>query len=457
VQHEHAVREALGARRPPLWLVIAAGGTIAAISLGVRSTFGIFLDPIADTVGSGRGAIGLAIAIQNLIWGLSQPIAGAVSDRFGAARTIAVGTVLWSLSMVLLSTATSTGMVLLSGGFLSGLAVGAASFSVILSSVGRMVSEERRAFTLGVISAVGSLGQFVLIPIAQRIIDGSSWQDAAVALAVIAAAALVFTPLIRGRAADFPDPRAATETPRTLREEFGRALSHRSYLYLCAAFFVCGFHVTFIGTHLPAYVGDIGQTTSTGSSALALIGLFNVFGSLAAGVLGSRFSNTKLLAGIYGLRAVVISAFMLLPAGSGLTLAFAVAIGTLWLATVPLTGAIVAKQFGTTHSGALFGVVFLGHQMGSFIGAWVGGEVADATGSYVSMWWIAALLGVGATVLHLLIDEGPAPDEPVTRRGPRLAPAALALIIVVGGATATIERDDTAADPLWCHLATLGV
>ena len=265
--------------------------------------------------------------------------------------------------------------------------------------------------------------------------------------------ALVFTPLIRGRAADFPDPRAALEAPRTLSQEFRRAFAHRSYLYLCAAFFVCGFHVTFIGTHLPAYVGDIGQSTSTGSTALALIGLFNVFGSLTAGVLGSRFSNTKLLAGIYGLRALVISAFMLLPAGSGLTLGFAVAMGSLWLATVPLTGAIVARQFGTTHSGALFGVVFLGHQMGSFIGAWAGGEVADATGSYASMWWIAALLGVGATVLHLLIDEGPAPEEPIARRGPRLAPAALALVIVFGAASAAVTQDDAAPAPLWCHLA----
>lgn len=442
--------------RPPLWVVVVSGGLVAAISLGVRSTFGVFLDPIAETVGSGRSAVALAVAVQNLMWGLTQPLAGAVSDRFGAARTIAVGVCLWCVSMVLMSTATTTGMVLLSGGFLAGLAVGAASFSVILSSVGRMVSAERRSFTLGVISAVGSLGQFVLVPIAQSRIDASSWQTTAVILAIIALTAIVFTPALRGKASDFPDPAAAGAPARTLAQEFRRASSNRSFQYLNIAFFVCGFHVTFIGIHLPAYVGDLGQPTSSGSRALALIGLFNVFGSLAAGALGSRFSNTKLLAGIYGLRAVVIMAFIVVPPSTTATLIFAVAIGTLWLATVPLTGSIVSRQFGTTHSGALFGLVFLSHQLGSFIGAYVGGEVVDRAGSYDLMWWTAVVLGVVATVMHLLIDENPVPDEPTTSGGLRLAPAAIVLVLGLGIFSAVMQPSASEAAqgplPLYCHL-----
>lgn len=420
------------ARRIPIWAVVAAGGVIAAISLGVRSTFGLFIDPIADTVGSGRAAISLVIAVQNLIWGLSQPLAGAVSDKFGAARTIALGVVLWCLSMLLMSTAGSEGMVLLSGGVLGGLAVGAASFSVILSSVGRMVAPERRAMTLGIISAVGSIGQFILIPITQRILDRSSWQDAAVVLAVIAATAIVLTPALRGKAADFPDLSHTAAPDRTLRQEFRRATSNRSYQYLNAAFFVCGFHVTFIGTHLKPYVNDLGQSGATAANALALIGLFNVFGSLAAGSLGSRYSNTKLLAGIYGMRAVVIAIYLFVPASANATIIFGIAIGMLWLATVPLTGAIVTMQFGTAHAGALFGLVFLSHQIGSFIGAFVGGWIADSTGSYAVMWWIAVALGVIAMAFHLGIDEGPVPEEPETRGGIRLAPATIVLLLGFG-------------------------
>lgn len=444
-------------RRLPIWAVVVAGGAVASISLGVRSTFGVFLDPIAETVGSGRGAIALAVAIQNLLWGLTQPLAGAVSDRFGAARTIALGIVLWCASMLLLSTATTPGMVLVSGGFLAGLAVGAASFSVILSSIGRMVPAEKRTLTLGVVSAVGSLGQFVLVPLAQSRIDATSWQTTAVILAIIALTAIVFTPALRGKAADFPDLSAPHAAPRTLGQEFKRATSNRSFQYLNAAFFVCGFHVTFIGVHLPAYVGDLGQPTSSGSRALALIGLFNVVGSLAAGVLGSRYSNTRLLAGIYGLRAVVISVFVLVPASTTTTLLFGVAIGTLWLATVPLTGAIVSKQFGTAHSGALFGLVFLSHQIGSFIGAYVGGEVVDRVGSYDLMWWTAVVLGIAATGMHLMIDESPVLDDDVPPQSKvRLAPAAIVVVLGLGIFSAVMHPAVTEAAegplPLYCHL-----
>ncbi|MEM7287578.1 MAG: MFS transporter [Actinomycetota bacterium] len=447
--------------RLPLWAVIAAGGAITAISLGVRSTFGLFLDPVIESLDTDRGTFALAVAIQQVVWGLSQPVAGAISDRYGAARTLAGGTILYFVAMVLMSTAESTGMLLLSAGFLTGLSVGAASFAVVLSAVGRMVEAERRSMALGIVSAVGSLGQFVLVPVARNRIDATSWEDTAVLLAVIALAAIVFTPAIKGRAADFVTADAGSDpSARPLRAELRRAAHARPYLLLNGAFFVCGFHVTFIATHLPSYSEDLGQSGSAASTSLALIGLFNVFGSLAAGWLGARHSKTRLLAGIYALRAVVITAFVLLPASGTSTIVFGAAIGVLWLSTVPLTSAMVTEQFGTAHSGTLFGIVFLSHQVGAFGGAWIGGELADATGSYDSSWWIAVGLGVLAMVLHLLITEGPVPEPPpVGEGGVRLAPTAAAVAVVGLGVVAALHvaaADDAVAlddvRPAYCVL-----
>ncbi len=417
--------------RRPLWLVIAAGGVITAISLGIRSTFGLFLDPVVETLGTDRGTFALAIAIQQIVWGLSQPVAGAVSDRFGAARTLAAGSVLYAVALVLMSTASGTGMLILSAGFLTGLSVGAASFAVVLSAVGRMVPPTRRPMALGIVSAVGSLGQFVLIPIVRARIDASSWESTAVVLAVVAVSAAVFAPAVRGRAADFVTADVTSDpAARPLRTELRRAARARPYLLLNGAFFVCGFHVTFIATHLPSYSEDLGQAGTAASTALALVGLFNVFGSLAAGWLGVRYSNTRLLAGIYGLRALVITTFMLVPASGGLTIVFGAAMGVLWLSTVPLTSAMVTTQFGTAHAGTLFGIVFLSHQVGAFAGAWMGGELADATGSYDSSWWIAVALGVMAMLLHLMITDGPVPDAPPATGPVRVAPAAAAVVLV---------------------------
>lgn len=436
-------------RRPPLWVVIAAGGAITAISLGVRSTFGLFLDPVVDSLGTDRGTFALAVAVQQIVWGLSQPVAGAISDRYGAARTLAGGTGLYAVALILMSTADSPGLLILSAGFLVGLSIGAASFAVVLSAVGRMAPPNKRSMALGIVSAVGSLGQFVLVPITRASIDATSWESTAVVLAFVALAALIFTPFVKGRSADFAtgdptsDPRA-----RPLRAELRRAAHARPYLLLNGAFFVCGFHVTFIATHLPSYSEDLGQAGSAASTALALIGLFNVFGSLAAGWLGARYSNTRLLAGIYFLRAVVITGFMLVPASSASTVVFGAAIGVLWLSTVPLTSAMVTEQFGTAHSGTLFGIVFLSHQIGAFAGAWIGGELADATGSYNSSWWIAVGLGLMAMVLHLLITEGPVPDPPpVGRAGVRIATtgAAVGALLVLSTMVPVLLADDDEA------------
>lgn len=435
--------------RLPLGLVVAAGGVITAVSLGVRSTFGLLLEPIADGLATDLGPISLAIAVQNLVWGVSQPVAGAVSDRHGAARTLAGGGLLYAVAMFLMSTAGGSGMVLLSGGFIAGVAIGAASFAVVLSAVGRMAPPEKRSMMLGVVSAIGSLGQFVMIPAARWMLDSGSWERTAVILGGICLLVVAVAPAMRsmsivGDALD-GEPDEAEPTRPDLRADLRRARHSRSYLLLNAAFFVCGFHVTFIGVHLAGFVDDVGLSASTASTALALIGLFNVFGSLLAGYLGQRHRLTLVLAGIYGLRAVVIAAYVLAPTTTASTIVFAMAMGVLWLSTVPPTGAIVTQMFGPANAGALFGIVFFSHQLGSFIGAWMGGELVDATGSYLTMWWIAVGLGIWAMVLHLFIDERPAPDPPETAGGLRLAPAGLSLLLVVAGFSAALSARVPAA------------
>lgn len=408
----------------PIWAVITFGGLLTAMSLGIRSTYGVFLDPVVESVLDGvQGPWGIAIAVQSIMWGLSQPVAGAISDRYGGAVTFTGGIGLYTLSLVLMSMATGPTMIILAGGVLSGIAVGAASFAVVLSAVGRMVSEERRSMALGVVSAVGSLGQFVFVPLARVLIDRLSWQETFVIFAVVSAATVVLTPSLRGSARrHFPEP-AATANGRTLTEELRRAAQARPYLLLNAAFFVCGFHVTFIGAYLPRYGEDLGHAGAA-TTALALVGLFNVFGSLAAGALGGKYSKTKLLGGIYAARAIVIAIYILMPASPASTLIFGGVIGLLWLSTVPLTSGMVTEQFGTTHSGALFGIVFFSHQLGAFGGALGGSWAHDRYGSYELIWWIAVALGVFALAVHMLIEEGPIPDPPPAATGGRgLLPA----------------------------------
>ena len=441
----------------PIWVVITVGGVLTAVSLGIRSTFGVFLDPVVEGVLDGvQGPWGIAIAVQSIMWGISQPIAGAVSDRYGGAITFAGGTVLYAIALLLMSTAQSAFMVIFAGGFLTGIAIGAASFAVVLSAVGRMVSPARRSMALGVVSAAGSMGQFILVPLARVLIDRWSWQDTFVAFAVIAAVTIVLTPSLRGSATrHFPEP-AETATDRTLRQELRRAARAKPYLLLNAAFFVCGFHVTFIGAYLPRYGEDLGHK-GTATTALALIGLFNVFGSLAAGALGGKYSKTKLLGGIYAARAFVISVYILLPAEPVFTLLFGAAIGLLWLSTVPLTSGMVTELFGTTHSGALFGIVFFSHQLGAFAGALGGSWAHDRYGSYDLVWWIAVALGVAGLLIHMSIEEGPIQDPPLaTVRAGDLVPAGgLASVMLVIGIGAVLLPALSASDNIdgllgWC-------
>lgn len=436
--------------RPPFWLLLSAGSVITALSLGVRSTFGLFLDPVIESIGTGRGAFALAVAIQNLVWGLSQPLAGAVADRFGSARVLAVGAVIYSIGMMLMAGADTSGGLYLSAGFVVGLGTGAASFAVVLAAIGRMAPPERRSLALGVATAMGSVGQFVLVPTVQRLIDSSGWEIAAVVLGVVILAVILFAPGLRGRAADqasSADGQPVDVVP--LRVELRRAAHSNSYRMLNLAFFVCGFHVTFIATHLASYAEDVGQTRAIAASALALIGLFNIAGSLTAGALGGKYSKSKLLSIIYASRALVIAGFVLIPSSATTTLVFGGLIGLLWLSTVPLTSGIVASQFGTAHTGTLFGIVFLSHQLGAFVGAWMGGTLADRTGSYDPVWWIAVGLGVLAALLHLRIDEGPQPEPPPllqVNTGPASGMAAVVLITATTAGLSLAASQATADD-----------
>lgn len=455
-------------------MVLVAASAITAISLGVRSTFGLFLGPITEALHTNRAGFALAIAIQNLVWGIAQPVAGAIADRFGAARVLAVGGLLYTIGVGLMANARSTLGFDLGGGVVVGLGLAAASFAVVLASVGRLAPPERRTWAMGVATAAGSMGQFILVQVVGRL-DADQWRTALAVLATLTATiALVCIPLRGGRNPATANPGAAAtgalavET-ETLRHALRRALHHRPYLLLVAGFFVCGFHITFIGTHLPAYLNDVGLARADGTRALSIIGLFNIAGSFAAGWLGMRHSKAKLLAGIYAIRALAIVGLVVTPHTSANAIIFAALIGTLWLATVPLTSGIVVGHFGVTHAGSLFGLVFLSHQVGAFVGVWYGGKLADSVGSYNPVWWIAAVLGVVAMVVHLFIDESPAPLEPAAPSGrvgrSLLRPITGTAVVLLVAALAFMGRDVARAGgatvgvvssnaPLFCPLHT---
>jgi MFS family permease len=369
--------------------------------MGIRHGFGLWLTPVTVERGWSRETFAFALAVQNLAWGIAGPMTGALADRFGAFRVLLVGGVLYALGLVVMGLA-STGLAFLGGtGLLLGAAQSGTTYAVIYGVIGRNVAADKRSWAMGITAAAGSFGQFLMVPIEGGLIAAFGWQEA---LFILACAALMILPLALGLREPRHEsaPGAATQSMgAALREAFG----DRSFLLLTAGYFVCGFQVVFIGVHLPSYLKDHGLTPGVATTALALIGLFNVFGTYTAGELGGRLPKKYLLSGIYTLRSLAIVAFVLTPLTPTSVYVFACAIGFLWLSTVPLTSGLVAQIYGVRYLSMLGGFVFLSHQVGSFLGVWLGGRLYDMTGSYDVVWWIAVALGVFAAAVNLPIRE----------------------------------------------------
>ena len=385
-------------------LVLICAGIILTLALGTRQTFGLFLQPMSSELGWGRGHYSFALALSNLIWGIAQPFFGAWADKRGAGRVVAVCGLLYAAGLALMPFSTTPLMLDLSAGLLIGLGLSGVSFGIILGVVGRAFPPERRSFALGIASSGGSFGQFLMLPFGQLLISSFGWQVALMALAgTILATVPLATAMVEARRPAAQDA-AKTQSLSSALREAGR---HVGFWYLTAGFFVCGFQVAFISVHLPAYLLDVKMSPAVGATALALIGLFNIGGSFAAGYLGGRFSKKYLLSSIYFLRAGIVGLFVLFPVTPLSVYLFAAGIGFLWLGTVPLTNGLVGQIFGVRYVSTLFGIVFFSHQVGSFTGVWLGGYLFDATGSYTVVWVASIALAVLAGIINLPIDERP--------------------------------------------------
>jgi predicted MFS family arabinose efflux permease len=396
------VRETHWWRNP---LVIIAGGClIALLGFGIRSSFGLFLEPMTVTRGWNRETFALALAIQNLLWGIGAPLAGVIADRRGAAPVLIVGALLYAAGIYGMAEAQSGLMLHLSAGLLAGLGIAFTGFAIALSAIARVVSPNKRSLALGLGTAAGSLGQVIFSPLSQSLISQFGWHSA---LLILALAAMLIIPLSvllpRAESAGADTDNGPTGLPDALRE----ASTHSGYVLLTVGFFVCGFHVAFITVHFPAYIRDIGLDPSVGAASLALIGLFNIAGSLGSGWLGQRWSKKMGLSWIYLLRAVAITLMLLAPPSDWTIYLFSAAMGLLWLSTVPLTTGIVGQVFGVRYLSTLFGIVFFSHQIGSFTGVWLGGYLHDTSGSYDAVWWAGVALGLLAALIHLPINERP--------------------------------------------------
>ena len=380
-------------------MVLICGGVVLMMALGIRQSFGLFLQPMSSDMGWGRETFSFAIAIQNLVWGAAMPFAGAVADRIGAGRVIVAGGVLYAVGLLAMSAAATPVLFTLSAGVLVGLGLSGTGFGVVLALVARAYPPERRSLAVGIAGACGSFGQFAMLPAGQALISSFGWMTA---LATLAAAAFIMVPLggaLSGRNA------AATESTQSIGAALNEAARHGGFWLLTGSVLVCGFQTVFIMTHLPAYLVDRGLTVREGMGALATVGLFNIVGSFAAGALGARFSRKHLLAWVYAIRAVAIAIFITAPASAAGAYLFAAVMGFTWLGTVPLTNSLVGQIFGVKYLSTLFSITFLGHQLGGFAGAWAGGAVFDATGSYQVVWLGAIGMSVVASVMCLPIDE----------------------------------------------------
>jgi MFS family permease len=380
--------------------VLLCGAAVVTVSMGVRHGFGLWLQPITMDRGWTRETFAFALAVQNLSWGLAGPFAGMLADKFGAFRVLVVGSLLYSSGLVVMALATS-GIGFLGGaGLMLGLAQSGTTYAIVYGVIARQVAPEKRSWAMGVAAAAGSFGQFLMVPVENGLIGGWGWQNA---LFVMACMALVIIPLASGLRE--PAKAAATGLTQSVGAALREAFAYPSFRLLMAGYFVCGFQVVFIGVHMPSYLKDHGLSPQVATIALALIGLFNVFGTYIAGSLGQKLPKRYILSTIYALRSVAIVTFISVPLTPWSVYVFAAVMGFLWLSTVPPTNALVAQIFGVQYMGMLGGFVFLSHQVGSFTGAWLGGKLYDATGSYDVVWWLAVALGIFAALINLPVRE----------------------------------------------------
>lgn len=391
--------------RPNFWLMLGAA-LILFISLGIRHGFGLFLTPMSNDFGWSREVFAFAMAIQNLAWGVAQPFAGALADRFGPRRTIAIGGTFYAVGLVLMSLSQSLLSLSLSAGLLIGIGLSGTSFSVLLGVVGRAAPPESRSRAMGIAAAAGSFGQFAMLPGSLQLIEWLGWAASLLVLGALATLIVPLATLIKDRSCNSNQKEAPHQTIGAALHE---ACHHSGFKLLALGFFVCGFQVVFIGIHLPAYLVDKNLPIIVGATVLALVGLFNVFGTYIAGWLGERYSKPRLLSILYLARGVIITLFLITPVSIWTAYAFGISMGLLWLSTVPLTNGTIATLFGVRNLSMLGGVVFLFHQIGSFLGGWLGGYLFDQTGSYDIVWYLSIALSVLAAALNWPIKEQAAP------------------------------------------------
>ena len=396
-------------QRRRLLLLIVLSGLIISLCMGLRQSLGLFMRPMTLDLGISAATFGFSIALQNIVWGLSQPFIGAAADRYGARPVLIASGLVYAGGLALMAFSKGIAGGLEVAGFLVGVGTAGTGFGVLIGTVQRATPPERQSQTVGLLAATGSLGTFALAPVGQVLINGFGWQAAMLAFALIAGGMVLLALPIREQ------PLAGTaRSSLNLQEAVSQAVGHRGYLFMTLAFFACGFQLVFLTTHLPAYLALCGVAPGVGATALGLIGLFNAIGTYIFGLLGARYSQKHLLALIYLLRTTFIAIFLVAPISAASTLVFAAAMGFLWLGVTPLVSGIIGRVFGLTHFNTLYGIVFLSHQVGSFMGAWMGGLVFDWRGSYDFAWGALIVIGVTAFTLQWLMDERPPRGEPRT-------------------------------------------
>lgn len=396
----------------PLIYMLIGSAFILALSLGVRHGFGLYLVPISHEFGWSHQVFSLAIAMQNLLWGAVQPFTGALADKYGSKKIVAIGGVLYVIGLLLMSVSSNILLLDFSVSLIIGLALSATSFSVLLSAVGRAAHPSKRSMAMGIASAAGSFGQFIMLPTTLLLIKNFGWSSALVITAILVALIVPLAWMLKAPMYVAPNAvKQAAQPNLSFKQILKIAFKHKPFLWLAFGFLVCGFQVVFLGIHLPGYLTDHGFDVSTGTIFLALVGLFNIVGTYTAGWLGDKYSKPHLLMGLYGLRGVAIVAFLMLPLSVWTVYAFGIIMGILWLSTVPLTNGIVANMFGVKYLTMLSGIVFFTHQIGSFFGGWLGGLNHDITGNYNIIWALSIVLSVFGVFVHFFVNEEAIVDD----------------------------------------------